>query len=203
MIEVNLFSIPTRDAHSRVGKCVARVRVDQEAIGTSIEEFTHSFLKDNAEKVDGISEEVLELINSDSTFTRSDIASLNYFLINSGFIVMIWNVADDEDNPVSVESDMVEWNVLDNNFIQHDYPTSVKIIPGEGLDIPGVLHKIVEGANVFGPKFEGMKNPFTGLLDSLDRIKGVTGSVDATIVSRIYDYLDQLGISVFCATSED
>ena len=48
-----------------------------------------------------------------------------------------------------------------------------------------------------------MKNPFTELLDNLDRIKSVSGAVNSAIVGKIYECLDQIGIEVFCATSED
>ena len=38
---------------------------------------------------------------------------------------------------------------------------------------------------------------------NLDRIKSVSGSINATLVSRIYETLDHVGFSIFCATSED
>jgi hypothetical protein len=48
-----------------------------------------------------------------------------------------------------------------------------------------------------------MSNPFNELFDNLRRIKEVTGSINNSLISRIYDLLDQMGIDVFCATSED
>ena len=45
MIEVNLYSIPSQDINSMVGRCVARSRFDKEGMGVSVMEFVKGFLK--------------------------------------------------------------------------------------------------------------------------------------------------------------
>lgn len=207
MIEVNLYSIPAGDNSARVGKCLARNRFDREAMGVSVPEFVKGFLRDNLEKFEtGIANpELNSLLNSDGILSRKDLACINYYLIQSGFMFQVQNVADDEENPTGVPTgDVIEWNVIDNNFIQNDYPTATKIIPSVDQDIPSVLKQIVEQSGLFdNDKFAGLKNPFTDLFTNIERIKNISGSINATLVSRIYEHLDQVGFSIFCATSED
>ena len=89
-------------------------------------------------------------------------------------------------------------------FLQYDYPTAIKIIPGEGLDIPGILKQVVSQTNLFdNDKFAGLKNPFTELLNGLNSIKSVTGEVNSGITTRIYALLDELGIKLMCIRGED
>jgi hypothetical protein len=205
MIEVNLYSVPVDALDSRVGRCLARNRFDREAIGTSIEDFTRGFLKDNLDKIEarlGMGN-LSSVVNSDEVLTRKDLACINYYLGKSGLKFQILNVTDDEENPVSVPEGTVEWNVINRNFIQNDYPTAIKIIPTADEDIPSILKRIVDESGLFGDKFVGMSNPFNELFDNLRRIKEVTGSINNSLISRIYDLLDQMGIDVFCATSED
>lgn len=205
MIEVNLYSVPVDALDSRVGRCIARNRFDREAIGTSIEDFTRGFLKDNLDKIEarlGMGN-LSSVVNSDDVLTRKDLACINYYLGKAGLKFQIQNVTDDEENAVSVPEGLVEWNVINRNFIQNDYPTAVKIIPSADEDIPVVLRRVVEESGLFGDKFAGMSNPFTELLDNLKRVKDITGGINGSLVSRIYDLLDQMGIEVFCATSEN
>ena len=205
MIEVNLYSVPVDALDSRVGRCLARNRFDREAIGTSIEDFTRGFLKDNLDKIEarlGMGN-LSSVVNSDDVLTRKDLACINYYLGKSGLKFQILNVTDDEENSVSVPEGTVEWNVINRNFIQNDYPTATKIIPTADEDIPSILKRIVDESGLFGDKFVGMSNPFNELFDNLRRIKEVTGSINNSLISRIYDLLDQMGIDVFCATSED
>lgn len=207
MIEVNLYSIQPGDNNARVGKCLARNRFDREAMGVSVEDFVKEFLRNNLEKFEvGVgNQELTEMINSTVTMSRKDLACVNHYLIQAGYMVAIQNVADDEENPTGVpDGEVIEWNVIDRNFVQNDYPTATKILPAPGTDIPTILKQIEDGAGLFNPdKFSGLKNPFDSLFTNLERIKNISGEVNATIVTRIYEYLDQLGISVFCATSED
>lgn len=207
MIEVNLYAIPTDMNNARVGKCLARNRFDKEAMGISVEEFVKGFLKDNMDKFEsGIGNNALiELINTAENLTRQDLACINYYLIRAGFMFQVQNVADDEENPVGVPTgDIIEWNIIDENFIQNDYPTTTKILPSADQDIITILKQVVSQGSVFSEsKFAGIKNPFTDLFINLDRIKNVSGSIDPGLISRIYEYLDQIGIKVFCATSED
>lgn len=208
MIEVNLYSIPAGSMNSMVGRCVARSRFDKESMGVSVMEFVKGFLRNNLSNFESSigNSEIVEFINSDtSVMGTKDLASINYWLCQAGFLVQIQNVADDEENAVGVPSgDVVEWNVIDYNFLQNDYPTATKIIPGEGTDIPKILHQIVEQSGLFNPsKLSGVKNPFSKLLNSMDSIMKTTGSVNPSIASQIYDILGDLGIKVFCATSED
>jgi hypothetical protein len=204
MIEVNLYSVPVDALDSKVGRCLARNRFDREAIGTSIEDFTRGFLKDNLDKIEarlGMGN-LSSVVNSDDVLTRKDLACINYYLGKSGLKFQILNVTDDEENPVAVPEGTVEWNVINRNFIQNDYPTAIKIIPTADEDIPAILKRIVDESGLFGDKFVGMSNPFNELFDNLRRIKEVTGSINNSLISRIYDLLDQMGIEVFCATSE-
>jgi hypothetical protein len=207
MIEVNLYSIPAGDNTARVGKCLARNRFDREAMGVSVPEFVKGFLKDNLDKFEtGVANpELNSLINSDGILSRKDLACINYYLVQTGFMFQVINVADDEENPNGVPNgDVIEWNVIDNNFIQNDYPTATKIIPSVDQDIPAVLKQIVDESGLFdNDKFAGLKNPFTNLFTNIERIKNVSGSINATLVSRVYEALDQVGFSIFCATSED
>lgn len=206
MIEVNLYAITRDDVNARVGRCVARNRFDKEAMGVSVIEFAKGFLKDNLGNIPGFSDTALEeLINSDTVLSRRDMSCINYFLGQQGYKLQIQNVADDEDNPTGVPTgEVIEWNIIDNNFIQNDYPTATKITPAAGTEITSVLKQIIDQSGLFDEsKFAGMKNPFKELIDTLDRIKGVTGANNGTIVAKIYDLLDNLGITVFCAISED
>jgi hypothetical protein len=207
MIEINLLQIPAGEWTSTVGKCIARNRFDKDAMGVTIEEFARGFLKDNLEKFEsGIgSSELVETINSTGFFSRKDLACINYYLSKVGYRVKIFNVTDDEVDATGVPSgEIVEWNVIDHNFLQYDYPTAIKIIPGEGLDIPGILHQVVDQTGVFDPdKFAGLKNPFTELLNALDSIKSTTGAVNSGITTRIYGLLDEVGIELLCLRSED
>lgn len=207
MIEINLYSIPAGEVNATVGRCVARSRFDREAMGISVEEFIKGFIKDNLDKFEsrtGISE-ISEMVNSSAILSRKDIACINYFLINAGYILQVINVADDEDNPTGVPTgEIIEWNVIDNNYIQNDYPTCTKILPSSEEDIPTVLKQIVDQSGLFNlDKFAGLKNPFNELFFNIDKIKKVSGSINTALVSRVYEYLDQLGIKIFCATSED
>lgn len=204
MIEVNLYSVPVDALDSRVGRCLARNRFDREAIGTSIEDFTRGFLKDNLDKIEarlGMGN-LSSVVNSDDVLTRKDLACINYYLGKAGLKFQILNVTDDEENAVNVPEGSVEWNVINRNFVQNDYPTAIKIIPTADEDIPAILRRIVDESGLFGDKFTGMNNPFTELFDNLKRIKDLTGSISSTLVTRVYDLLDQMGIDVFCATSE-
>lgn len=206
MIEVNLYSVPSQDINSPVGRCVARARFDKEGMGSSIPEFVKGFLKENLSNFESAvgNSELTSLLNSDTILSTRDISCINYALSQSGFMVQIQNVADDEENATGVPSgDVVEWNVIDRNFMQFDYPTATKIMPGD-KSIPEILRMIVDQSGLFDPnKFSGIKNPFTELLNNLDKIKSISGSINPTITSQIYNLLDKMGINVFCATSED
>ena len=206
MIEVNLFTIPAGDQNARAGRCIARSRFNKELLGTTVEEFVKEFLKDNLDKLSGgISSELTDVLNSTLTFSRKDMACVNYYLIRSGYLFTIFNVTDDEENAEGVPSgDLVEWNIIDKNFIQQDYPTCTKIIPSPDQDIVYVLETVGKQSGLFeDSKFPGLKNPFKDLFSNLERIKGLTGSINSTIVSKIYEILDQVNIDIFVAASED
>lgn len=207
MIEVNLYSIPAQDNNSMVGRCVARARFDKESMGVSVMEFVKGFLKDNLANFESNigNAELISFINSDNLMSTKDLACVNYYLVQAGYKVQIQNVADDEENATGVPTgEVVEWNVIDYNFIQHDYPTATKIIPGDGMEIPAILRQIVSQSGLFDSnKFSGVKNPFTILLNNMDKVKNISGSVSSAITSQIYNLLDQMGFKVFCATSED
>lgn len=205
MIEVNLYSIPADSVDSRFGRCLARNRFDREAIGTSIEDFVRGFLRDNLDKIEarlGLGD-LSSVINSDDVLTRKDLACIGYYLGKAGLKFQIQNVTDDEENSTGVPEGLVEWNVINHNFIQYDYPTAIKIVPTAGEEIPEILKKVVDESGLFGDKFVGMKNPFTELFDNLKRVKDVTGALNGTLIAKVYDLLDKMGIEIFCATSEN
>ena len=132
-------------------------------------------------------------------------ACINYFLGKLGYKLQIQNVADDEENATGVPSgEVIEWNVIDNNFIMNDYPTATKIVPAATTEITAIIKQVVDQSGLFEQsKFAGFKDPFKELISNLDRIKNVTGANSGTIIAKIYDLLDNLGITIFCATSED
>lgn len=204
MIEVNLYLVPTSD--STVGRLVARSRFDKEAMGVSVMEFVKGFLKEHIDDFQSSlkNANLVNLINEDSTFTVKDFACINYYLKRAGFYIQIQNVTDDEDNAENIPEGRVEWNVIDTNFMQNGYPTTIKIIPEEGNDIVGTLEKVIESSGFFDEgKFSGIKNPFTALLANLKHIKEMTGVVNSGITTKVYAVLDELGVKLFCATSID
>lgn len=205
MIEVNLFSIPTSDADVNVGKCVSRARVDIEGLGVSTLEFVKGFLRDNLDNLEGAisNSDLVDFINSDVTMTNSDLASLGYLLTQIGYKVTIWNVADDEENPKGVGAGTLEYNIINRNFLQRDYPTVTKLIPGD-KNVAEVVSEIVEQSGLFDEsKFAGTKNPFTILVNNLKDEEGKVGIINSSIITKLYALLDQMGISIFCATSEE
>ena len=132
-----------------------------------------------------------------------DFACVNYHLAKAGYLVKIFNVTDDEVNATGVEGETAEWNIIDTNFIQHDYPTAVKIIPGDGMDAVAVLKQAVDQLGLFDDsKFAGVKNPLVETVDQLERIKESMGRIEPGLATKLYDVLDQLGIKVFLATGE-
>lgn len=205
MIEVSLYSIPAGDFNSRVGKCVARNRFEKESFGAGINAFVKGFLKENMDKIamKAGSAEIETVLNTSSAFTRTDLSCINYQLAQIGFKFVIQNVADDEENPTGPSGEIIEWNVVDTNYIQYDYPTATKVIPGIGADVVKTLKGIVESQNLFDDKFSSLKNPLTSLLTNLENSQKVTGEASPMLISKIYEILDFCGISIFCAQSED
>lgn len=205
MIEVNLFSLPTSDYEATVGKCVERARFDNESMGVSVLEFVKGFLRDNLGNLESTlgNSDLVSLINSDTALTSSDFASLNYLLSQVGYKVAIWNVADDEENPNSVGAGTIEYNVINRNFLQHDYPTVTKLLPSEDQNLAEIVSMIVDQSGLFDEsKFAGVKNPFTILINNLKDENDKLGKINSSIITRVYSLLDQMGINIFCATSE-
>ena len=164
--------------------------------------FVKAFLKNNVSTFQSAlgNPELVSLINDDTALTTRDFACINYYLVKAGFKVQIQNVADDVPNENNIPTGVVEWNIIDHNFIQNDYPTTTKIIPSDGQDIADILKGVIDHTGLFNPdKFGGVKNPFTVLVANLERIKKTNGSINSTITTKIYGILDDLGINVFCA----
>ena len=208
MIEVNLYSIPAGESSARAGRCIARNRFDRDAMGVTAEEFVKGFLKNNLEKFEGGigNDALVEAISSSNrVLTRRDLSCINHFLRKAGYMFQIINVADDEENPVGIPSgERTEWNIIDKNFIQNDYPTATKIIPEDSNDVTKILRQIVSQSGLFdSDKFSGLKNPFTKLLNDLDSIKSLSGQVNYNLMNRVYDLLSECGIEVFVAASEE
>ena len=206
MIEVNLFSVPTSDFDVTVGKCVSRSRFDKDSMGVSVLEFIKGFLRDNLDNLESAisNSDFIEFINSDQTMTSIDFASVQYLLRQLGYVVKVWNVADDEENPNTVGSGTIEYNVINHNFLQSDYPTVTKLIPSENQNVAEIVGMIVEQSGLFDEsKFKGVKNPFTILINNLKDENGKIGRINSSIITKIYSLLDQMGINVFCATPEE
>lgn len=208
MIEVNLFSISSADpVNAMTGRCIARSRFSKESLGVSVMEYVKDFLKDNLDNLESAigNADLVSIIQSSQPMTTKDFFSIQYYLGDLGYTVKIWNVAEDEVNALSIPdgSSMVEWNVIDRSFIQNDYPTVAKIIPAQSDSIVDTLSSIIEQSGLFdSDKFNGIKNPFTVLINNLKQEKKNSGNVNAAICTRIYALLSQLGIDIFCATSE-
>ena len=207
MIEVNLFSISNTDPTAAMtGRCIARSRFSKESMGVSVMEYVKDFLKDNLDTLESAigNADLVSIINSDQIMTTKDFFSIQYHLGELGYTVKIWNVADDEVNNLGIpESAMVEWNVIDRSFMQYDYPTATKIIPGADESIADTLKSIVDQSGLFDQdKFNGIKNPFTILVNNMKQEQETMGNINPAICTRIYALLNQLGIDIFCATSE-
>lgn len=206
MIEVNLYAIPAKDAGATVGRCIDRTRYDMDVMKVSVMEFVKGFLKTNVPNFDASvnNPDIISLINSDDTLTTKDFACINYYLIKSGYMVTIQNVTEDEENPLSIPAEMIEWNIMDYNFMQNGYPTTTKIVQSGGTDVVSVLDNIANNTGLFREdKFGGIKNPLKELVDTIKKIKEVKGSIEPGPVTKAYEVLDNLGIKVFCAVSED
>lgn len=205
MVEVTLYSIDTGSTTATVGKCIDRARLDKEAMGIGVMEFVKGFLKTNLHEFEHSlrNDDISEFINSNRPLRLRDLASINYFLAKVGFMIQIQNVADDEENALSVPSETIEWNVIDYNYMQYDYPTATKIIPADGSDIVSVLEKIIENLDFFDTEALGrVRNPLKDYLDKLKKIKEIKGSIEPGITTKIYEVLDSLGVKIFCATGE-
>lgn len=205
MIEVNLFSIPTSEAGVNVGKCVSRARVDIDGLGVSILEFVKGFLRDNLDNLESAisNSDLVDFINSDTNMTRLDFASLSYLLVQIGYKVTVWNVADDEENPNGVGAGTLEYNIINSNFLQHDYPTVTKLVQGD-KNAAEIVGEIVEQSGLFDDsKFKGVRNPFTILVNNLKDEEGKVGIINSSLITKIYSLLGDMGINIFCATSEE
>ena len=206
MIEVSLYSVPVgSDVNASMGKCVDRTRFDKDALGTVVMEFVKGFLRTNVPNFEPALQnpDIVGFINGDLGMNTKDFACVNYHLAKAGYLVKIFNVTDDEVNATGVEGETAEWNIIDTNFIQHDYPTAVKIIPGDGMDVVAVLKQAVDQLGLFDDsKFAGVKNPLVETVDQLERIKENMGRIEPGLATKLYDVLDQLGIKVFLATGE-
>jgi hypothetical protein len=202
MIEVNLYSLLENNVNASAGYCIDRIRFDKEARGIGVMEFVKGFLKNNLSHFESAlkNNDIVDFINGDLIMRTKDFASINYFLAKAGFLVQIQNVTDDEENPVSVPAGVTEWNIIDTTFLQYDYPTTMKIIPADGMDIVEVLEKIVEQLSFFDKDILGnVRNPLKEYVENLKKIKNLNGSASVGLTTKIYDTLANLGIKIFTA----
>ena len=206
MIEVNLFSVPASDVEAKLGTNVARARFDIDAMGVGVFEFVKGFLRDNLDNLEGSigNADLVQFINGEDAMTSIDFATLKYLLKKIGYLITIWNVTDDEENSQGIGSGIVEYNIINYNFLQHDFPTVTKLNSSGEKNLADILNDIVDQSGLFNSeKFSGVKNPFTGLLNSLSAEKENLGGINATIATQIYNLLSQMGFEIFCSTSED
>lgn len=207
MIEVNLFSIPANDTiNVSVGKCVARSRVDLNSLGVSTFEFVKGFLRDNLDNLESAvsNSDLISFINSNQTMTTSDFSTLRYLLKRIGYHLTVWNVTDDEDNKTGVPAGTLEYNMINHNFLQSNFPTVTKLIPAKNESLAKMVTTIVEQSGLFDDsKFSGIRNPFNILTNNLKSEEEKLGNINSSLISQIYGLLDQMGINIFCATSEE
>ena len=117
MIEVNLFSVPAADVDAKLGSCVARARVDIDALGSGVFDFVKGFIRDNLDNLEGSigNSDLVQFINSDDLLTTVDFATLKYLLKKIGYLITVWNVADDEENSQGVGEGTIEYNIINHN----------------------------------------------------------------------------------------
>lgn len=202
MIEVSLYSLLENNVNASAGYCVDRIRFDKEARGISVMEFVKGFLKNNLSHFESAikNSDIVDFINGDLTMRTKDFASINYYLAKAGYLVQIQNVTDDEENPVSIPAGITEWNIIDTTFLQNDYPTTMKVIPADGMDVVEVLDKIINQLNFFDSDVLGnIRNPLKEYVENLKKVKNLNGSVSIGITTKIYEILANLGIKIFTA----
>lgn len=202
MIEVNLYSLLENNINASAGYCVDRIRFDKEARGISVMEFVKGFLRNNLSHFESAlkNSDIVDFINSDITMRTKDFASINYYLAQAGYLVQIQNVTDDEENPVSVPAGITEWNIIDTTFLQYDYPTTMKVIPADGMDVVEVLDKIIGQLSFFDRDALGsVRNPLKEYVENMKKIKNLNGSVSISLTTKIYETLANLGIKIFTA----
>jgi hypothetical protein len=206
MIEVSLYSVPENsDVNISMGHCVDRSRFDKDELNTSVMEFVKGFLRNNLTNIEPAIKNagIVNFINSEEVMNQKDFASINYWLSKVGYLVKIVNVTEDEENPNGVSGESAEWNIIDNNFRQNDYPTAIKVLSTTGTNIIEVFEKVVEQSGVFnGEKIGGIKNPLKDYIEDLKKAKENLGIIEPGIASRVYDILEQVGIDLFLATGE-
>lgn len=207
MIEVSLYAVPAgSDVNVTMGQCVDRSRFDKETMGVSVMDFVKGFLRTNVASIEVAlgNPDIINVINGDAGITTKDFACINYWLVKAGYLVKIQNVTDDEDNATDVPAGTAEWNVIDSNFVQYDYPTAIKIIPTDGMDIVTVLRQAIDQSGLFDDsKFSSTKNPLKEMIENLEKVKELTGRIEPGYATRIYDILDQVGVKLFLATSTE
>lgn len=202
MIEVNLYSLLENNINASAGYCVDRIRFDKEARGISVMEFVKGFLRNNLSHFESAlkNSDIVDFINSDITMRTKDFASINYYLAQAGYLVQIQNVTDDEENPVSVPAGITEWNIIDTTFLQYDYPTTMKVIPADGMDVVEVLDKIIGQLSFFDRDALGsIRNPLKEYVENMKKVKNLNGSISISLTTKIYETLANLGIKIFTA----
>lgn len=134
-----------------------------------------------------------------------DLVCINNLLIKIGYTFMVTTVADDEENPTGVPTgDIVEWNIINLNNLQDDYPVATKIVPSLPQNFIEIFDQIIGGCGFYNEdKFTGIKNPFTPLMNVLKETKEKTGDLSSSITAKIHRLFEDHGIRIFVATSED
>jgi hypothetical protein len=206
MIEVNLFSVSSSDPKSMVGRCVSRSRFKEESVGVGVMGFVKGFLKENLDQLQSAisNDDLVSFINGSTGMTLTDFQSINYHLGQAGYQVTIWSVTDDEENPLSVPEGTIEYNVINHNYLDNDFPTVTKKTLKESETIIDLVKSVVEQSGLFNEdKLSGVRNPFTILLNNLTHEKEVAGNINYSLITRVYQLLDQLGFNIYCATPEN
>lgn len=202
MIEVTLISATEG---SRVGRFVNRKRANLEQLGVNKNQFIQGFLRDNMDTIETAvhNPDLVNIINSDTLLNNKDIASIKYALSTVGYQMLVTFTADDEVNSVTIPTGEVEYNIVDNTFIQDDMPVSTKETAPLGSSVMPVLKKSVNSLGFYSEdKFKGINNPLIGLLRQAEDDEKTTGTPSATVINRIYTILENLGVQIYAIIGE-
>lgn len=196
MIEITLVS--KGDRFSNVSRFVSRKRFSPEVQGVGINEVVKGFLRANLSDLQSVisNADLVSFINSDQSMSNKDLQSVRYYLGDLGYDLLIYFVADDEENPAEVGDGTYEYNVIDRTFLQNDYPTVTKIIIPSTASVTSVLERIVAQSGLFNEQKLGVKNPFTVLVNNLKDEQMTKGSSNGMITTRVYNMLSACGIDV-------
>jgi hypothetical protein len=196
MIEITLVS--KGDRFSNVSRFVSRKRFSPDVMGVGVNEVIKGFIRANLNDLESVinNSDLVSFLNSDQTMSNKDFQSIKYLLGDLGYDILVYFVADDEENALEVGDGTYEYNVIDNTFLQNDYPTVTKIIIPNTGSVTDVIERIVSQSGLFNESKLGIKNPFTVLINNLRDQQNTLGASNGMLITRIYNMLSATGIDV-------